>query len=246
SVESVVLDNETEINLKNDEKVCAGGGIPGEIGIVIFTAGVKPSLKFIEGTTIKYTCGGISVNEHMETNVSGVYACGDCAEFKSAITGNVYPGKLATNAVPMAKVLADNLKGYKRKYEGFFNGAATKILDVYLGSAGLSEKEALRLGYEAVAGYSDVTTKFPVMPGVLKLRTKLVADRKTGFLLGGQVVSGEPVAARVDVITMALQNRATVEGLMNHSYSAQPYQSSYPAENCLVAAAEQLHEKIRA
>jgi len=34
--------------------------------------------------------------------------------------------------------------------------------------------------------------------------------------------------------------------LMNHSYSAQPYQSSYPAENCLVAAAEQLHEKIRA
>ncbi|MBN2755346.1 MAG: FAD-dependent oxidoreductase [Candidatus Goldbacteria bacterium] len=241
--ESVILDNGFEINLKNDIN-CNIDDEPGKSGAVLFVAGVKPSVELADGTRIKSGRDGIIVNEYMETSVKNIYACGDCASYVSGITGKPSGGKLATNAVPMAKVLADNLKGVKRPYTGFFNGAATKVGNHYVGSTGLSEKDAKREGYDVVTAVSEITTKFPIMPGAVKLKTKLVADKKSGRLIGGQIVSKEPVAARIDVLTMALQNKMTVKDLVEHSYCAQPYQSFYPAENGMVMASEKLFENM--
>ncbi|MFO7929672.1 MAG: hypothetical protein R6U35_08395 [Candidatus Humimicrobiaceae bacterium] len=47
----------------------------------------------------------------METSIIDVHTCEDFVEFRSSITGKIIPGKLATNDVTMAKVLASNLLG---------------------------------------------------------------------------------------------------------------------------------------
>ena len=98
--------------------------------------------------------------------------------------------------------------------------------------------------YDVVIGYAEFTTAFPIMPTAKKVRLKLIADKKTHKIIGGQIISGEPVADKVDQITMAIQFGITVEQLTLFSYSSQPYQSFYPAHNLIVKAAEELLRKF--
>jgi len=50
------------------------------------TAGVTPNISFLKDSAIE-TQRGIMVNEFLETNISDVYAIGDCAQFKEALPG---------------------------------------------------------------------------------------------------------------------------------------------------------------
>ena len=144
----------------------------------------------------------------------------------------------------MAKVLGFNMLGQNRTYPGFFNGAATKVGKFFVGGTGLTESAAVKLGYEVSVGYSEVTTQFPIMPDAKKIYFKLIADKRTRKLLGAQIVSGKPATGEVDLITFAIQKNSTVEDMTALSYSAQPYQSFFPAANGIVLAAEEILKKI--
>ena len=212
--------------------------------VVVFSVGMTPDISFIKDKNLKIGKGGICVNEKMETNIKDVYACGDCVEFKSGITGKIIPGKLATNAVPMAKVLARNLLGEDYKYPGFFNGAATKAYDCFIGGTGLTETAAKKYGLKTVVGYAELTTQFPIMPEAKKLNIKLIANSESGMIIGGQIVGGEPVTGKIDLLTYAIQNKSTIRDLAKLSYSAQPFQSFFPAANAVVLAAEDILNRI--
>lgn len=215
-----------------------------EGALVVFAVGMKPALSLFENSGLEMDRDGIIVDERMQTNLENVYAVGDCTSFFSGITGERTGGKLATNAVPMARVLAANLLGRERSYRGFFNGAATKAGNLFIGGTGLKEKEAAQR-FDVITGYAEFTTAFPIMPGASKVRVKLIADRESGRIVGGQVVSGKPVTDKVDQISMAVQYGLTVDDLLAFSYSSQPWQSFYPAHNLLVKAAEELALNIR-
>ncbi len=242
-VEYVKLDSGKVIRF-DDLDECTVAGDNKLNRIVVFSVGMTPDIPFIKDKKLKTGKGGICVNEKMETNIKDVYACGDCVEYKSGITGKIIPGKLATNAVPMAKVLARNLLGEEYEYPGFFNGAATKVYDYFIGGTGLTEAEAKKSGFKTVIGYAELTTQFPIMPEAKKLKIKLVANSKSGVIIGGQIVSGEPVTGKIDLLTYAIQNKSTIRDLAKLSYSAQPYQSFFPAANAVVLAAEDILNKI--
>lgn len=211
--------------------------------LVIFAVGMKPDVELFNDTDLEIDRDGIVINSKMETNIKDVYAIGDCCQFTSGITGEILSGKLATNAVPMGRVLANNLLGKDRVYPGFFNGAATKINNYFIGSTGFSEKAAKKF-FNVEIGHAEFTTTFPIMPDAKKVRLKLIADKKSHKIVGGQFVSGAPVADKVDQVTMAVQYGITVEQLVNFSYAAQPYQSFFPAHNLIVKAAEEILNKI--
>lgn len=211
--------------------------------LVIFAVGMKPSIDFLKSSGISIGRTGIHINSKMETNIKDVFAVGDCCEFISGITGEVVLGKLATNAVPMARMLAKNLLGDDRSYAGFYNGAATKVVTHFVGSTGLKELAAKDLGYDTIVGEADMTTAFPIMPFAKKVKLKLIADKKTNKILGGQIISGEPVTDKIDKITMAIQFDITVDQLVQLSYASQPYQSFFPANNLIVQASEQIITK---
>ena len=242
-VENIHLNNGKVIKF-NDLDDCTADSADGLNRAVIFSVGMIPDISFIKDKKLKIGKGGICVNGKMQTNIKDVYACGDCVEFKSGITGKIIPGKLATNAVPMAKVLAHNLQGKDYEYPGFYNGAATKVYDYFIGGTGLTEREANKSGFKTVVGYSELTTQFPIMPDAKKIILKLVADTENGTLIGAQIVSGEPVAGKLDLLTFAIQNKSTVRDLEKLSYAAQPFQSFFPASNAVVAAAEDILKKI--
>ena len=238
-VEHIKLGNGEIIHFDDMDECSLGDNIPIK-GLAVFATGSQAETSLVNDTPIEVGKDGIKVNSRMETNLPDVYACGDCVEFTSAITGKIISGKLATNAVPMAKVLADNLLGKDRHYSGFYNGAATKVGKFFVGGTGLTARNAGRLGIDIKVGFGETTSKFPMMPGTTPLRVKLVARADNGKLIGGQVLSGEPVAARIDLLTYAIQLGSTVKDLSHLSYSSQPYQSFMPAANAVVLAAEDL------
>ncbi|RKY54587.1 MAG: FAD-dependent pyridine nucleotide-disulfide oxidoreductase, partial [Candidatus Neomarinimicrobiota bacterium] len=236
-VEEIVMDNGKMIKFPKFEGVK-------QTGIVVFAIGMKPEISILDGTGIKAERDGILINEKMESNIEDVYAVGDCAQFYSGIDGKVLSGKLATNAVPMAKILGFNLLGQNRIYKGFYNGGATKVGQYFVGGTGFSERVAIQRGFDVICGYSEVTTKFPIMPTMKHKWMKLIVDKKTHKILGAQILSGEPVVARIDLITYAIQKKSTVEDLTELSYASQPHQSFYPAANLIVLAAEDVLKKI--
>ncbi len=242
-IERVELENGKEIHFDSMDTCSAGEDLTDIRGAVFFAVGMRPNVDIFKDTELHIERDGIVVNSKMETNIKDVYAVGDCTQYTSAVTGDVTSGKLATNAVPMARLLAKNINGENREYMGFFNGCATKIEDRYIGGTGLTEKAAKQY-FDVVTGYSEFTTAFPIMPFAKKVQMKLVVDRSTRRVVGGQVVSGEPVTDKIDVITMAIQFGIPVDKLVYFSYSSQPYQSFFPANHLIVQAAERIVEKL--
>jgi len=196
TLEAIVLDSEEEI----------------ESELVVFAVGMKANLDFLKDSSLEIAGDGIIVNEKLETNIEDVYAAGDCVQFESGITEEVISGKLATNAVAMGRVLAANLIGKDRKYQGFYNGAATKVGKYFVGGTGLTEKLAAEK-YEIVTAQAEFKTAFPIMPFAKDVKLKLIVNKADRKVLGGQIISGEPVTDKVDKITMAVQYGLNVDQL---------------------------------
>jgi len=237
-VSRVILDHGQSISFGDDND----GAEPR--GIVVFSVGMRAKTELFEESDLEIGKQGIIVNDKMETNIKDVYAVGDCVQYTSGITGKVISGKLATNAVPMARMVAKNFLGDDRRYPGFYNGAATKVEDLYVGGTGLNEKEA-QAYCNAIVAYAELTTIFPILPNPKKIKVKLIADQESRRILGAQMVSGSPVIDKLNTVTGAIQAHLTVQQLAQLSYAAQPYQSFYPANNVIVACAEKILDELR-
>jgi len=209
-----------------------------EKDFLCFAVGMKPNTGLFNDSALEMTRDGIVVDTRMRTNIPDVYAAGDCCAFYSSIDEKPLGGKLATNAVPMAKIAARVLAGKDDEYPGFFNGAATCVEDWRIGSTGFTAAIAESRGIETIVGYGETTTLFPMMPGAEELKVKIVADKKNMRIIGGQVLSKLPATDKIDVITLAIQRRLTLKGLSKLSYSAQPWQSFFPARSAIVEACE--------
>jgi len=209
-----------------------------ETDFVCFAVGMKPDTELFAKAGLLATRDGIVVDDGMRTSAADVYAAGDCCAFHSAIDREPIGGKLATAAVPMAKVAARVAAGRNDRYEGYYNGAATCVGDWRIGSTGFTAATAEKRGITTVAGYGETTTTFPMMPGAETLKVKIIADQKHLRVIGGQIVSKTPVTDKTDIVTLAIQRRMTLKGLSRLAYSAQPWQSFMPARNAIVAACE--------
>jgi NAD(P)H-nitrite reductase large subunit len=88
-----------------------------ECDLVISATGVKPNMGFLEGSAV--TCLlGVLTDEHMQTNVPGVYAAGDCAEAFDKVSGKTVVSAIQPNAAEQARVAALNMVGQRAELRG--------------------------------------------------------------------------------------------------------------------------------
>ena len=81
-----------------------------EVDVIISATGVKPTIGFLKDSGI--TCKtGVLTDDHMQTNVQGVYAAGDCAEAFDHFTGAQVVSAIQPNAADQARVAALNMVG---------------------------------------------------------------------------------------------------------------------------------------
>jgi NADH oxidase (H2O2-forming) len=226
-----------DVKLENGETLAAD--------FTVLSVGVIPNIELAAEAGIQTSALGIVTDPYLRTSADDVYAAGDCAEKKSYITRKPTRGEFGTNAVFMAKVVAQNILGSNKHFSGVINANATSVYDWSLGSAGLTEKMASQAGLNAVTGYSEVLDKYPMMDDVAPIRTKLVFERDSGSLIGGSVMrKGHTVAQNVDFISLAIQMGATLEDLLHYQYATHPELAAKPSDNTYVFAAREARGKM--
>ena len=88
-----------------------------EADLVISATGVKPNIGFLQNSGI--TCLiGVLTDEHLQTNVPGIYAAGDCAEAFDKVSGTTIVSAIQPNAADQARVAALNMVGQKAVLKG--------------------------------------------------------------------------------------------------------------------------------
>ena len=185
--------------------------------LAVVAIGVSPNVDLARraGLSIGAT-GGIEVDEYMRCSDKDIYAIGDCVEIKQRLTGKKVLAPFGDLANLEGRVAGENaILGDKVTFPGTIQTGICKVFDFAAGSTGLSESGAKQNGFpEAVSVVNASTDKPGFMKGKLVV-TKLVADRKTGKILGAQVVGPGDVAKQVAQWALAIQGGMGVEDLVN-------------------------------
>ncbi|GAA1855345.1 FAD-dependent oxidoreductase [Actinomadura bangladeshensis] len=180
--------------------------------LVVLGLGVKPASRLAREAGIEVgPTGGIVTDRRMRTRSERVWAAGDCVENRHLVSGGPVAIALGTHANKQGRVAGINLGGGYATFPGVLGTAVSKICDWEVARTGLNEREAAAAGFAAVTATIASTTRAGYHPGATEMRTKLVAERRSGRLLGAQIVGRENAAKRIDGLAIALWNRMTVE-----------------------------------
>jgi NADPH-dependent 2,4-dienoyl-CoA reductase/sulfur reductase-like enzyme len=181
--------------------------------IVVLGLGVRPNgdLAREAGLAVGPT-GGVRTDLRMRVaGADGVWAAGDCVETKHLITGQPVHVPLGTHANKQGRVAGINLAGGYATFPGVIGTAVTKVCELEVARTGLTEKEASQAGYGFVSAAVESTSRAGYYPGAAPMTVKLIAERRTGTLLGAQIVGKQEAAKRIDALAIAVWNRMTVE-----------------------------------
>ncbi len=193
--------------------VAGGEQIDSDLIIAAFGVRANTELAKKAGIVLGET-RGIKTNMRMKTNAENVYAAGDCVESISMITNRPTLCQLGTAAVRQAKVAGTNAAGGYSLFLGVLGSAVTKFFDTEIGVTGLNEFFAKRAGFETVTGKITTKTRPEYYPGGLPLKIKIVVDRESQRIIGGQIVGGEEVTQRTNALSFAIQKQMTVRELV--------------------------------
>ncbi|HEY5521875.1 MAG TPA: FAD-dependent oxidoreductase [Desulfuromonadaceae bacterium] len=211
--------------------------------IVILGLGVRPNTVLAATAGIPLgEKGAIRVNERMETGIPGIWAAGDCAESFHLVSRKPFYVALGTVANRHGRVAGINLGGGNATFPGVVGTAITKICQMEVARTGLQEKELRKLGIEWVSAVIKSRTKAGYYPGAGEITVKVLAEKGSGRLLGGQIVGMEGSAKRIDTLATALHAGFTVEEMINLDLGYAPPFS--PVWDPVVIAAREVAKKL--
>jgi len=178
----------------------------------------------------------------METNIKDIYACGDCAEKINIISNTPVWIPLGSTANKEGRVAAINLSGGTEDFEGILGSAVLRYSMLNISKTGLTEKEAIRAGFDAVSVIITKRDRAGYMPEVKNVTLKLVADKRSHKILGAQAIGCGDADKRVNTISVGLLQGITVEQLIDVDLTyAPPFSTSI---DILISAAQILKTKI--
>ena len=183
--------------------------------MVILSIGVRPNVALAKEAGVALgEFGAISVDKHMETSLPSIYACGDCVETFNIVTGKPVYRPLGTTANKTGRIAGENAAGNRLSCRGNLGTGILKVFDYTVGVTGLSEREALAQGFDVITLNKKLADR-PRYFGGSRMQAKIVADRKTGRLLGAQIIGRTGVDKRIDVLAVLITQRAVAEDLFH-------------------------------
>ncbi len=190
TAKSVILNDGTEI----------------ETDGVILSIGVKPDTAFLRSSSLQIDERGyIETNENYQTSDKNVYAGGDAIKITNSITNEVMPLALAGPANKQGRLIADHISGKKVRNKGYIGSSIIKVFDLTLANTGLNEKALIAKEIDFNYVYAAPVDRVSIMPDAKPVMFKLLFERGTGKLLGGQAVSRGVADKRIDVLATAIK-----------------------------------------
>ncbi|MEV6490250.1 FAD-dependent oxidoreductase [Actinoplanes sp. NPDC051633] len=201
------------------DRVCGvvtqAGTLPADI--VVLGLGVRPNTTLADESGIPLgVTGGLRTDLRMRVvgpdgPIDGLWAAGDCVQTTHLVSGAQVNVPLGTHANKQGRVAGINIGGGYATFPGVIGTAVTKVCDLEVARTGLTEKEAAAAGYGFVTATVESTSRAGYYPGAASMAIKLIAERRTGLLLGAQIVGREEAAKRIDALAIAVWNKMTVE-----------------------------------
>ncbi|MFD7304960.1 FAD-dependent oxidoreductase, partial [Streptomyces pharetrae] len=181
--------------------------------VVVLGIGVRPE-------TALARAAGLPLGDHgglltdLAMRVRGhedIWAGGDCVEVLDLVSGRERHIPLGTHANKHGQVIGTNIGGGYATFPGVVGTAVSKVCDLEIARTGLREKDARRAGLQYVTVTIESTSRAGYYPGASPMTVKMLAERRTGRLLGVQIVGREGAGKRVDIAAVALTAGLTVE-----------------------------------
>ena len=221
--------------------VCGDLTLEGDM--VIVAIGVTPNSDFAEKAGIELGINNaISVDRRLKTSVDNIFAAGDCADAFHVVTGQKTWIPLALRANRGGWAVADNICGKETKLQGIAGTAVFKVFELEVAQTGLNLEEASSYGFEATETMVQTRSRAHAHPGSSTIWVQMVGDKKSGRLLGVQMVGQEGVAHRINAPAVALHNHMTVEHFSQSDLAYAPPFS--PVWDPMLTAANQLLKKM--
>ena len=194
----IVADRETQ----NETQVDAD--------IVVVATGVRANTQLAEKAGIKLgDRKGILVNNQMLTSASDVYAAGDCAEHMDLVTGQTVVSGLGSIALRQGEVAGTNAAGGNAELSGVVLARTTHLFGLEIAGVGPTRVAVERANLPVLAGKFKGSRTAEYYPSEEEVTIKLLANKDTGKLLGGQAI-GPCAHQRVNILSTALFAEMTV------------------------------------
>lgn len=217
---NVILRNGVASFLGEDGKLNAvklqdGTEIPCDLAVLAI--GVVPNTKLAKDAGLEIgATGGIKVNRFMQTSDSDIYAVGDCIEIPNLITNKPVYAPFGDLANLQGRVAGENMiKENSASFPGTIQTGICKVFDYGVGSTGLNEQSALKMGFDNIETVINASLDKPGFMNGNLLITKLVADKGDRKILGAQVIGPGDVGKQVAIWAMAIKGKFTIDDMVN-------------------------------
>lgn len=182
--------------------------------LVLLGVGARPNVELAHEAGVRLgSTGAIATDERMRTNLPGTYAAGDCAETLHLVTGRQAYLPMGSTANKQGRVAGTNAAGGQATFGGVVGTMIVRCFELGVASTGLTTAEARALGYDVESTIIRARDVSHYFPNAAEMTVKLLADRPSGRLLGGQIVGPVAAAKRIDTLATALHSRMTVADL---------------------------------
>lgn len=193
--------------------------------IALFSIGITPNIGFISDE-LETEKGKIVVNDKFETNISDVYAIGDCIFNKYYNTDRNLYAPFGDVANKHGILLSKYLSGENIHWKGLLRSYATSFYDIKLAQTGLSLDEATALGYNAEKIDMKAMYKNSGFADSIPAQVEIVYDKDKKVLLGGTMVGREAVAQFIDQIAIVITLETPIEKFIDIDFAYSPTNAS--------------------
>ncbi|MDT0482405.1 MULTISPECIES: FAD-dependent oxidoreductase [Streptomyces] len=214
--------------------------------VVVLGIGVRPETTLAKAAGLPLgSHGGLLTDLAMRVRGhENIWAGGDCVEVLDLVSGQERHIALGTHANKHGQVIGTGVGGGYATFPGVVGTAVSKVCDLEIARTGLREKDARRVGLQFVSVTIESTSRAGYYPGASPMTVKMLAERRTGRLLGVQIVGREGAGKRVDIAAVALTAGMTVEQMTALDLGYAPPFS--PVWDPVLVAARKAAAKVRA
>lgn len=191
--------------------------------LVIMCVGFRPNAELVKGKIDTLPNGAIKVNEYMQTSNPDIYAGGDNVAVHYNPNGEHAYIPLATNAVRMGTLIGKNIKEHKVKYRGTQGTSGLYLFGYNIGSTGVTVNSAPNFNLEVSSVIVKDYYRPEFMPTNEEILMKLVYEKDTKRIVGGQVMSKYDITQSANTLSLAVQNKMTIEDLAYVDFFFQPH-----------------------
>ncbi|MEV8532087.1 FAD-dependent oxidoreductase [Streptomyces sp. NPDC051211] len=226
--------------------VAAAAGEEYPADVVVLGIGVEPRTALARAAGLPLgESGGLLTDLSMRVRGhENIWAGGDCVEVLDLVSGRTRHIPLGTHANKHGQVIGSGVGGGYATFPGVVGTAVSKVCDLEIARTGLREKDARAVGLRFVTSTIRSTNTAGYYPGAAEMTVKMLAERRTGRLLGVQIVGGAGSAKRVDIAAVALTAGMTVEQVVSLDLGYAPPFS--PVWDPVLVAARKAVQAVRA